>query len=121
MAITIQLKRGTSDAWRDLNPVLAVAEPGYEKDTGKMKIGDGNTPWNDLQYFDQDNKEFYNAETVNDFPKEGKTDVLYKASQTAKLYQWNPTLEEYELLTSSGSGNLDDINLIIGGNAHGND
>ena len=27
-----------------------IGEPGYEKDTGKLKIGDGVTPWNSLDY-----------------------------------------------------------------------
>jgi hypothetical protein len=31
--------------------VLRLGEPGYEKDTGRLKIGDGVTPWNSLDYF----------------------------------------------------------------------
>lgn len=49
-----QLKRGNSDAWTAKNPVLRAAEPGYELDTGKLKIGDGSTAWNDLKYFGGD-------------------------------------------------------------------
>lgn len=49
--VTIRLKRGTSEAWTRNNPVLALAEPGFEYDTGKLKIGDGKTAWNDLLYF----------------------------------------------------------------------
>jgi len=30
---------------------LAAGEPGYESDTGKLKIGDGTTPWNNLAYY----------------------------------------------------------------------
>lgn len=50
MAVTIQLRRGSSAAWKRLNPVLSVGEPGFEKDTNKLKIGDGFTPWNELPY-----------------------------------------------------------------------
>ena len=32
------------------NPVLSAGEPGFELDTGKLKIGDGSTYWNDLPY-----------------------------------------------------------------------
>lgn len=46
-----QLKRGTSEAWERVNPILRAAEPGYELDTGKMKIGDGVTNWKNLDYF----------------------------------------------------------------------
>lgn len=45
-----QLKRGESSAWRNLNPILAAGEPGFELDTGKLKIGNGTTSWNDLNY-----------------------------------------------------------------------
>jgi hypothetical protein len=33
------------------NPVLGPSEPGVETDTGKFKLGDGRTPWNDLPYY----------------------------------------------------------------------
>ena len=40
---TIRLKRGTSSSWARVNPVLLEGEPGFEKDTNKLKIGDGST------------------------------------------------------------------------------
>ena len=45
----IQLKRGKQKTWESLNPVLAYGEPGFVKETGELKIGDGITAWNDLQ------------------------------------------------------------------------
>jgi hypothetical protein len=48
---TYQLRRDTALRWEEVNPVLALAEPGYEMNTGFMKIGDGVTPWNRLPYF----------------------------------------------------------------------
>lgn len=50
---TIRLKRGTAEAWKRNNPILALAEPGFEYDTYKLKIGDGITAWNDLNYFSE--------------------------------------------------------------------
>lgn len=47
---TIKMRRGTAAAWIAANPTLADGEPGYEKDTGFMKIGDGVTAWNSLRY-----------------------------------------------------------------------
>ena len=47
---TFQLKRGTSTRWQELNLILAAGEPGFEIDTNKLKIGDGVTPWNELNY-----------------------------------------------------------------------
>ena len=51
---TFQFKRGHAENWTKLNPVLSAGEPGFEIDTYKLKIGDGQTAWNDLEYFDED-------------------------------------------------------------------
>ena len=40
---TIRLKRGTSSSWARVNPVLLDGEPGFEKDTNKLKIGNGSS------------------------------------------------------------------------------
>jgi len=50
MAYKIQLRRGTAAQWQGLNPVLSAGEPGVEIDTGKFKIGNGLTTWNELDY-----------------------------------------------------------------------
>jgi hypothetical protein len=52
----VRIRRGTAAEWAASEPqpggeVLKLGEPGYEKDTGKLKIGDGITPWNSLPYF----------------------------------------------------------------------
>lgn len=51
MTYIFKLRRDTELRWSQLNPILSEGEPGYETDTGKMKIGNGHTPWNDLGYF----------------------------------------------------------------------
>ena len=48
---TIKVRRGTAAAWTSANPTLGDGEPGYETDTGKMKIGNGSTAWTSLAYF----------------------------------------------------------------------
>lgn len=50
MAQRIQLRRGTAAEWTAANPVLALGEPGHERDTGKLKLGDGVTAWAALPY-----------------------------------------------------------------------
>lgn len=47
---TFQFKRGKASKWQELNPILNAGEPGFEIDTGKLKIGNGVTPWNELVY-----------------------------------------------------------------------
>lgn len=49
-----RLRRGTAAAWRKVNPLLLYGEPGFEKDTNKLKIGNGEKHWNDLPYLNED-------------------------------------------------------------------
>lgn len=53
MATRIKLRRGTANEWIAANTLLAEGEQGYEKDTGRVKIGDGVTTWNNLPYNDK--------------------------------------------------------------------
>jgi len=46
----IQFRKGTSTEWTNSNSVLATGEPGYETDTGKLKIGINGSGWNNLYY-----------------------------------------------------------------------
>lgn len=50
MAKRIQSRRDTAANWTASNPTLADGEFGYEKDTKRLKIGDGVTAWNALAY-----------------------------------------------------------------------
>lgn len=47
----IQNRQGTAAEWALENPTLLVGEFGVESDTGKAKLGDGTTAWNDLGYY----------------------------------------------------------------------
>lgn len=48
---TFKLRRGTAARWTVQNPVLANGEPGFETDTGRLKVGDGIRQWAELDYF----------------------------------------------------------------------
>lgn len=50
MADIIRLKRGKSKVWERKNLILAPGEVGVELDTHQIKVGDGQTKWNDLPY-----------------------------------------------------------------------
>lgn len=52
MPYRILFRRDTSANWTQNNPILAQGEPGFETDTGLMKIGDGSSVWNSLEYYD---------------------------------------------------------------------
>lgn len=49
----IKFRRGSAEEWADVNPTLGAGEPGYETDTGLMKIGDGSLTWVSLPYTNQ--------------------------------------------------------------------
>lgn len=44
------LRNDLAATWAIKNPILAKGEIGAEIDTGLLKIGDGSTPFNDLNY-----------------------------------------------------------------------
>ena len=120
MAIyTIQLKRGLAENWTKLNPILQPGEPGMELDTGRLKLGNGVDPWLDLKYVGEDGHGVVNAATHYDFPSIGSTNVIYKAEEEKKIYQWNSTNLVYEVISETASSNFDDVEIINGGNANG--
>lgn len=47
----IKLRRDTFANFTSKNPILGIGEPAYETDTKKLKIGDGTTAYNSLDYF----------------------------------------------------------------------
>ena len=51
MATRIQLRRDISANWVSNNPILAEGEIGIEIDTNKLKIGNGISTWNILNYY----------------------------------------------------------------------
>lgn len=113
---TFQLRRGLAEVWKKNNPLLAKGEPGFELDTNRLKIGDGEKNYNDLPYIGE--AEVFNADSGGAFPSIGRVNTIYKAEKEKTLYQWNPNEMKYELL-SGGSPALD-IQIIDGGNANVN-
>lgn len=50
MSAKIQLRRDTGPNWTATNPVLAEGELGIDLSTNQIKIGDGSTRWQNLEY-----------------------------------------------------------------------
>lgn len=46
----LQIRRETESNWTTINPVLRAGEFGYEVDSNRLKVGNGSTPWVDLEY-----------------------------------------------------------------------
>ena len=118
-----QFKRGTAQRWIEVNPILRQGEPGFEYDTGKLKIGDGFTPWLGLPYINgaqiSGQEEIVTATTYSDLPRNGDVNILYRVVEDKLLYQWNSQTSKYESLGAQGSFDPTIITLINGGNANG--
>lgn len=64
------------------NPLLLEGEPATESDTGKKKIGDGLTYWNDLPY------------EYSSLPPDGDPgDILMKEGYSNGDAEWVPSLD----------------------------
>lgn len=96
---TFKLKRGNSDRWEELNPVLQEGEPGFVLDQYRLKIGDGVTPWNDLPYQGESN--VFSGTDINSFPEVGQSWIVYISRTTKKIYQWNEESGKYEELSTT--------------------
>jgi hypothetical protein len=62
----IKIRRDNSSAWVSVNPVLSSGEIGFESNTKKLKIGDGTTPWNSLDYTISQEAQISALSDVND-------------------------------------------------------
>ena len=59
------LRRDTAANWSAKNPILREGEEGYETDTGRRKVGNGTTEWNNLKYDSGIVDQTYNPESEN--------------------------------------------------------
>ena len=82
----IKIRRDLSTNWTSVNPKLLIGEQGYETDTGKMKVGDGTSAWNQLEYFGSDI-----TKTTGNIPTT-RVDII------------NQTINKLKLLKSYNSG-----------------
>ena len=53
----IQLRRATEPEWIEVNPILRVGEPALSTDVYKLKIGNGQDHWSDIDYLGLDTSE----------------------------------------------------------------
>lgn len=96
----IRPRRGTAQEWTLFNPVLAEGEIAIEyPDTGigtgeiKVKVGDGSTPWNDLNY--SINPTVANA--IYGGTPEISNDICIRAGTTQQWLLVDPVLGDNEI------------------------
>lgn len=110
------LKNNIYQAISDFNDIeAAIEESGVDVpyDTDTSEYGDL------VRQAVSNAKGVYNADTHYDFPSVGRIDVIYKAQSEKLMYQWNPTELKYEALGASVEIDVNSVETINGGNAHG--
>lgn len=104
-----QLKRGSSSRWVELNPILQQGEPGFEIDTGKLKIGNGVDTWINLSYVgDNSDSGIISVDTKSLLPETGNIFLIYRVIDERMLYQWNDDNKIYEPLNAT-----DDLEINV--------
>lgn len=51
MTTRMMQRRGLASQWTAINPILEIGEFGFEEDTQKFKVGDGESSWTELPYY----------------------------------------------------------------------
>ena len=104
---TFKFRRNTSDYWEQKNPLLAEGEPCFELDTGKLKIGNGSTLYNDLPYINADHYEL-DGDDITIVVKNNRITLkgFDEASDKSIPRKNNGTLEWVEMLTA---GEIEDL------------
>lgn len=100
MSTRMLQRKGTYQQWFDSNPTLGSGEIGFETDTGKFKVGDGITLWNNLSYFiSQDQitimNQDYATESYVDTSIENSTVDLSIAAGTG--IDWNVETSQFDI------------------------
>lgn len=89
----------TSTEWTSLNPTLLEGEIGFEKDTKKIKVGDGIIAWNNLDYITGNGGESSGGG--------GGGTVI------AKTYSnWDDLVADFDSLVSTGKYRVINIQII---------
>jgi hypothetical protein len=98
----IRIRRGSYQEWYNANPVLELGEISYilsGKDTGKFKVGDGETRWRNLPNnkadFPEDLLTLTDANPSNALPNKGKVEQLFQ--QIRDFLKWVKNLFDIDL------------------------
>lgn len=126
----IQIRRDTSSNWQQYNPIPSSGEPCYETDTGKFKIGNGEQPYNSLQYQGggvEDYNELENLPQINGVELKGNVSsnqlintINGGGAESADYITYytvvgNPTISDDFVLTNTGSSNYVDTGYTASG------
>lgn len=103
---TFQLRRGSAEVWEKNNPILAYGEPGFDKDNYGLKVGDGSTPWNELNFLGVSKEDIKKIieEYFEENPGTGTEGTPGKDGVSA-THEWNGTV--LTITSASGTSSAD--------------
>lgn len=113
----------TSTELAEKNPVLYAGELCYESDTLKYKIGDGETPWNDLEYISTGGSEPITVDTT--YTNENPTTITVGGIEKGSTFDsvemkdmWTKLLYPYVEPKVTSFSFLDSLDPVyeVGGN-----
>lgn len=78
----LRLRSDSKQNWTQVNPILQAGEPGFEIDTGNLKIGDGLKNWNDLNYIGTIDLQFITREDLDNYYTKAEVDELLNQIKT---------------------------------------
>lgn len=101
----LAFRRGTKEKWESENPILKEGEPGLEIGTSRIKVGDGEKPWNELNYYQVGNSEspgtfIHNGELIPDYVQSVSSAIEYLGHQFKILNEAG--IEEFNNGVSGG-------------------
>lgn len=95
----LEFRRDTAANWTSANPTLAAGEPGWESDTGKLKIGDGSTAWSSLSYFSASGSGVTSLDSISGA-------VTLNAGTNITITDNSPSAGHITIAASGGGGGL---------------
>jgi hypothetical protein len=92
----VQGGQATAVEWVQVNPVLPLGMIGYESDTGRVKIGDGISDWNTLEYsffpLNSDRRSTTGVDTTDDLIVDASARGLVLRDSAGPDHYWRVTV-----------------------------
>lgn len=98
----IRVRRATAAEWAATNPVLLDGELGLEKDTNRLKAGNGASAWNGLAYVGASGASGFDG-TLNSLQ-----DVITTAAVNRSLLVYNASSGQWEATSTWTTATITD-------------
>lgn len=92
----VTLRKGTKAQWQLSNPILLDGEMAWESDSVRLKVGDGITPWNELNYYKVGDGEVPGTFIHNGaiFPSQVNSVNMALEHSQSQINKWNNCAEQ---------------------------